>query len=42
MGNAGRKTVEEKYSINIWAPRLAELYKEIAEVKIMEFAVFAV
>lgn len=33
MGNAGRKTVEEKYSINIWAPRLAELYKEIAEVK---------
>ncbi|MBI5180518.1 MAG: glycosyltransferase family 4 protein [Nitrospirae bacterium] len=28
MGNAGRKTVEDKYSINIWAPRLAEIYKE--------------
>lgn len=28
MGNAGRKTVEDKYSINIWAPKLAEIYKE--------------
>ena len=28
MGNAGRKTVEEEYSIDIWAPKLAEIYKK--------------
>ncbi|MBI5181895.1 MAG: glycosyltransferase family 4 protein [Nitrospirae bacterium] len=28
IGLEGRKTIEEKYSINIWAPRLAEIYKE--------------
>lgn len=30
MGDDGRKTVEEKYSIDIWAPRLAEIYKTTA------------
>ena len=28
IGLEGRKTVEEKYSIEKWAPRLAEIYKE--------------
>lgn len=28
MGDAGRKTVEGEYSIDIWAPKLAEIYKE--------------
>ncbi|MFZ3091567.1 MAG: glycosyltransferase [Nitrospirota bacterium] len=30
MGDAGRKTVEGEYSIDIWAPKLAEIYKTTA------------
>jgi glycosyltransferase involved in cell wall biosynthesis len=30
IGMAGRRTVEERYSLRVWGPRLAEFYKEIA------------
>jgi len=30
MGLNGRKTVEEKYSLTLWAPRLAEIYRNFS------------
>jgi glycosyltransferase involved in cell wall biosynthesis len=30
VGFEGKKTIQDKYSINIWAPRLAEIYKTTA------------
>ena len=29
MGRAARKTVEERYSLHVWGPRLAKQYQEI-------------
>jgi len=31
MGQAGRRTVEERYSLAVWGPRLAEVYRTLAE-----------
>lgn len=31
MGRAGRKTVEERYSLRLWGPRLAGLYRQLGE-----------
>jgi len=30
MGAAGRKKVEEKYSLSVWAPKLEAIYREVA------------
>ncbi len=29
MGRAGRQTVEERYSLHLWAPKLARLYRQL-------------
>lgn len=31
MGKAGRRTVEERYSLTVWGPRLADVYRTLAE-----------
>ena len=31
MGQAGRRTVEERYSLAVWGPRLADVYRTLAE-----------
>jgi glycosyltransferase involved in cell wall biosynthesis len=31
MGQAGRRTVETRYSLSVWGPRLADVYRAIAE-----------
>jgi len=31
MGQAGRRTVEEQYSLAVWGPRLADVYRTLAE-----------
>lgn len=31
MGQAGRRTVEERYSLTVWGPRLADVYRTLAE-----------
>ena len=33
LGNAGRKTVEEKYSVKAWAPVYARIIKEMVDTK---------
>jgi len=33
LGKAGRKTVEERYSVNVWAPRYVEIIKKVAGKK---------
>ena len=30
MGQAGRRTVEERYSLAVWGPRLADVYRTLA------------
>lgn len=32
MGQAGRRTVESRYSLSVWGPRLAEVYRTFAHV----------
>jgi len=32
LGKAGRKTVEERYSVNVWAPKYLEIIKEVAKI----------
>jgi len=34
IGRAGRKTVEERYSLRLWGPRLAGLYRQLVEGRI--------
>ena len=31
MGQAGRRTVETRYSLSVWGPRLADMYRAFAE-----------
>ena len=33
LGKAGRKTVEERYSVKVWAPRYVEIIKKVAGKK---------
>ena len=33
MGQAGRRTVETRYSLAVWGPRLAEVYRAFAEAE---------
>ncbi len=33
LGMAGRKTVEERYSVKVWAPKYIEIIKNVAEAK---------
>ena len=33
LGRAGRKTVEERYSVKVWAPRYVEIIKKVAGKK---------
>ena len=31
MGNAGRKKVEESYSLQVWGPRVAQMLRRVAD-----------
>ena len=31
MERAGRRTVEERYSLRLWGPRLAGLYRQLGQ-----------
>ena len=33
LGRAGRKTVEERYSLKVWAPRYVEIIKKVVELR---------
>ena len=33
LGKAGRKTVEEKYSVKVWAPKYVEILKKVVSEK---------
>lgn len=38
MGQAGRRTVEERYSLRVWGPRLADVYRTFAQSERQDMA----